>query len=70
LTGRKVTKFFLFSFKVWHAIRFPFLENLFCAIQPIIATPIMSRKPEKFIVSFEEDEIVNTAELLFGQNWT
>jgi len=30
----------------------------------------MSKKPGKFIVNFEEDEIVNTAELFFGQNWT
>jgi len=30
------------------------------------------KKPGKFIVyfDFEEDEIVNTAELFFGQNWT
>ena len=34
LTGRKVSKFFLFSFEVWHAIRFPFLENLLWATQP------------------------------------
>jgi len=67
-----VSKLFLFSFEVWHAIRFPFLENLLWAIQPIIASPIMSKKPGKFIVyfDFEEDEIVNTAELFFGQNWT
>jgi len=72
LTGKKFSKLFLFSFEVWHATRFPFLENLLWAIQPIIASPIMSKKTEKFIVyfDFEEDEIVNTAELFFGQNWT
>jgi len=32
----------------------------------------MSKKTGKFIVyfDFEKDEIVNTAELFFGQNWT
>jgi len=35
-------------------------------------SPIMSKKPGKFIFyfDFEEDEIVKTAELFFGQNWT
>jgi len=51
-------------------------QNLRCPFsvpsRRLCASPIMSKKPGNFIVyfDFEEDEIVNIAELFIGQNWT